>query len=275
MRLTLPGKKKTAKKSSGKITYKQLRKYNLIAAGLHAVQGALVLIISDPHSGVQSVTTNFLAKDQLASDAAGHTVLATASHHVFDLNLAYLVAAFFFMSAIAHLLVATRYRKVYESDLKKGINRARWIEYSFSVSTMIVGIALLSGIFDFASLVMIFALTAIMSLLGLAMELRNQQAKKVDWTNYWVGILAGIVPWLVLMIYAWNAHAYGTSVPGFIYWIYGSLFLLFSSFAINMYLQYKKLGHWSTYLYGERAYIILSFIAKSILAWQIFAGTLR
>jgi len=29
------------------------------------------------------------------------------------------------------------------------------------------------------------------------------------------------------------------------------------------------------YLYGERAYIILSLVAKSLLAWQIFVGTLR
>ena len=27
--------------------------------------------------------------------------------------------------------------------------------------------------------------------------------------------------------------------------------------------------------YGERAYIILSLVAKSLLAWQVFAGTLR
>jgi hypothetical protein len=138
-----------------------------------------------------------------------------------------------------------------------------------------VAIAILTGIFDLASLIMIFALTAIMSLLGLNMELRNQAAKKVDWANYSVGVVAGLVPWLVLLIYIWNAHVYGSGVPGFVYWIYVSLFILFASFAVNMYFQYKKLGHWSTYLYGERIYIVLSFVAKTALAWQVFAGTLR
>ena len=36
-----------------------------------------------------------------------------------------------------------------------------------------------------------------------------------------------------------------------------------------------KVGPWKNYLYGERVYIILSLVAKSLLAWQVFAGTLR
>jgi hypothetical protein len=39
-------------------------------------------------------------------------------------------------------------------------------------------------------------------------------------------------------------------------------------------LQYKEIGRWKDYLVGERTYITLSFVAKSLLAWQIFAGVL-
>jgi len=42
-----------------------------------------------------------------------------------------------------------------------------------------------------------------------------------------------------------------------------------------MFLQYKKIGPWKNYLYGEKAYIVLSLVAKSLLAWQVFGGTLR
>jgi hypothetical protein len=42
-----------------------------------------------------------------------------------------------------------------------------------------------------------------------------------------------------------------------------------------MVLQYKKVGKWADYLYGERVYIVLSLVAKSALAWQIFGGTLQ
>jgi hypothetical protein len=42
-----------------------------------------------------------------------------------------------------------------------------------------------------------------------------------------------------------------------------------------MILQYKRVGKWKDYLYGERVYIILSLVEKSALAWQVFAGTIR
>jgi hypothetical protein len=41
-----------------------------------------------------------------------------------------------------------------------------------------------------------------------------------------------------------------------------------------MFLQYKKVGPWKDYIFGERVYIILSLAAKTVLAWIIFAGTL-
>ena len=53
-----------------------------------------------------------------------------------------------------------------------------------------------------------------------------------------------------------------------------TLFVFFNIFAINMVLQYKKVGRWKDYLYGERVYIILSLSAKTVLCWLIFTGTL-
>jgi hypothetical protein len=49
---------------------------------------------------------------------------------------------------------------------------------------------------------------------------------------------------------------------------------LFNCFAIVQWKQYKAQGKWANYLHGEKAYIVLSLVAKSLLAWQVFAGTL-
>ncbi len=51
--------------------------------------------------------------------------------------------------------------------------------------------------------------------------------------------------------------------------------MFFNVFAVNMLLQYRRLGRWRDYLYGERVYMPLSLTAKSALAWQVFAGTLQ
>jgi len=60
--------------------------------------------------------------------------------------------------------------------------------------------------------------------------------------------------------------------PTFVYMILFIYFVVFNIFAVNMVLQYKGVGRWRDYLYGERVYIILSFVAKSILAWLVFIG---
>lgn len=42
-----------------------------------------------------------------------------------------------------------------------------------------------------------------------------------------------------------------------------------------MILQYNKVGKWKDYLYGEKVYIILSLVAKTLLAWLVFTGILQ
>ncbi|HNW32964.1 MAG TPA: heliorhodopsin HeR [Candidatus Dojkabacteria bacterium] len=249
---------------------KGLNRFNLIMGGLHFIQAIAVLLLSDPERGVVTVTLSFLKFDQTISK------LLPASEQLFTINLAWLVALFFFLSSIAHLFIATVYREKYESDLMKGINKVRWFEYALSASVMMVAISLLSGIYDLSSLIMIFFLDAIMNLTGLAMEVHNQGEKKIKWLDFVIGCIAGIIPWIVFGIYVYGARQFGGGdIPTFVYWIYVSIFIFFNSFAINMFLQYKKIGAWKNYLYGERAYIILSLVAKTLLAWQVFGGTLR
>lgn len=250
-----------------KITTTKLRKFNVAMAILHAVQGFLVLWLS--RSFDLPIMGGYLEFNRQTQQ------LEPVTTALFNLSLPMLVAAFFFMSALAHAIVATVYRRWYEQGLKRGINKARWIEYALSASTMMVAISLLVGVYDLSSLVMVFALTAIMNLCGLVMEVHNQTTKRTSWLSYIIGCLAGIVPWLVIAFYMWLGAENGSSAPTFVYWIFVSIFIFFNCFALNMLLQYKKVGPWRDYLYGERAYIMLSLVAKSLLAWQVFAGTLR
>jgi len=247
---------------------KKLRVFNFVMAGLHAVQATLIVVLS--RSFTLPVNVGFLNFDLSTKK------LIPATEKLFDLPLAWLIAGFLFMSAIAHLVIATIYNKKYNEGLKVGINKARWIEYAFSASTMMVAIAMLVGIYDLGSLIMIFSLVAIMNLMGLMMEIHNQTTKKTSWLSYNIGVFAGAIPWIVVAIFFWAASAFGTGeIPTFVYWIYVSIFVFFNIFALNMFLQYKKIGPWKDYLFGEKVYIILSLIAKSLLAWQVFAGTLR
>ena len=248
--------------------FRKLIRFNQVMAALHFVQALAVLVLSTNFS--LPVTASY----QVFNPA--NQMLQIASRQLFSIRLGYLVAAFFFMSALAHLYVAVIRPATYVANLKKGINYARWIEYAFSASTMIVAIAMLAGIENLGTLLALFSLTAIMNLMGLVMEIHNQATAKTNWLSYKIGILAAAIPWVIIALAFWGSATSGAGdIPTFVYYIYGSIFIAFNVFALNMYLQYKKLNKWADYLYGERAYIILSLVAKSALAWQIFAGTLR
>lgn len=252
--------------------FKKLRRFNLIMAALHFAQGIAMLVLSNNFK--LPVMASFLKFDVLEQK------LIPNPHTIFELRIGPMVVLFLFISALFHLLVSLpRINDWYNRNLGRGINFARWIEYSFSSSIMIVIIAMLVGIYDIATLLVLFFLNAMMILFGWMMEVHNQtlrqcsgQAQKTDWTSYIFGCIAGVATWVAIALYLFGPT---DKAPTFVYWIYFSIFIFFNSFAINQALQYKKVGSWKDYLYGERAYIILSLVAKSLLAWQVFAGTLR
>ncbi|MDV2989148.1 MAG: heliorhodopsin HeR [Dehalogenimonas sp.] len=251
------------------LKYRKLRTWNLIMGGLHLIQAAVIFALSRDFT--MPVTSAFLNFDQATQS------LKPVTDTVFNLPFGGGVALFLLISSIAHFTIASpKVFPWYARNLSRGINYARWFEYSLSASVMVVLIALLSGLSDIAALLSVFTLTAVMNLCGLLMEVRNQTTAKTDWAPFWVGSLAGIIPWLAIAFYFFGSIATADgAVPTFVYFILPILFVFFNLFAINMWLQYKKVGRWADYLYGERVYILLSLLAKSALAWQVFAGTLR
>jgi hypothetical protein len=246
--------------------YSRLRYFNWIMALLHLVQAAIMFALSNDLS--LPLTSSFL---HYFPDIGK---LRPVSQTLFDLRIGYALAALLLLSALAHFSVASPWLfSWYERNLKRQINYARWFEYALSASLMIVVIAMLAGIFDIVSLLGLFALTALMNLLGLLMEQQNWNSPKPNWSPFYIGCLAGIIPWIGISIYFFGSASSG-KMPLFVYFIMASIFTLFFSFALNMYLQYKKVGPWRDYLFGEKVYMFLSLIAKSALAWQIFYGTL-
>ena len=249
-----------------------LFRWNAVLAALHAIQGLLILALSFARDPIVTapVVTSYLSFDEATS------TLVQAQRELFELPIGPAVATFFFLSAIAHALLAWPLRRWYETRLARGIQPMRWLEYALSSSVMIVVIAALAGIQEIGTLVAIFGGNAAMNLFGWSMELANEGRTKVPWSHYIFGCIAGIVPWIVIGISLWSAATEPDAepIPSFVIAIFISLFIAFNIFAITMVLQYGKVGRWRDYLVGEKTYMFLSLFAKTILAWQVFAGTL-
>ncbi len=243
----------------------RLRAYNLLVGLLHLAQSIAIFALSNDFS--LPVTASFMTGPP-GSDLSQRETL-------FTIPIGPVVGAFLLLAAADHLLMAAPgvwpwYRK----NLDRKINYARWWEYSISASIMIVLISMVTGISDVGALIAIFGVNSAMIFFGMVMEIMNRERESVNWTPFLFGCVAGIVPWIVIAYQFIGSVNRSVGPPGFVYGIVISLFVLFNSFAINMALQYGKLGSWRNYIFGEKMYIVLSLTAKSLLAWQIFANTL-
>jgi len=242
-------------------------------AAIHFVQAVLMLVMGLTITNIKDFrlpfTVSFLTYDTSAQR------LVTDTNNIGNIPIGVMVSIFLFLSAIAHFLVVLPgINSFYNQKLQKGINYFRWFEYALSSSVMIVIIAMLFGVYDVGSIILIIGLNATMNLCGLMMEIHNQTTAKTNWTGFIVGSFAGVFPWIIILMYFLGGGNY-SQIPWFVYAIFGSYFVFFNLFPINMVLQYKKVGKWKDYLYGERGYIILSLVAKTLLAWLVFAGTMQ
>ncbi|HBP38510.1 MAG TPA: hypothetical protein DD640_07180 [Clostridiales bacterium] len=255
----------------------RLRRFNMIMGAFHLIQGIAMIflatqVIQNIAQFKPQITQFYLSFNQQTK------ALEVVSRDLFQLPFGILVASFLLISALAHALISlpAKLNAIYAADLAKGINRFRWFEYALSSSIMIVLIATLFGIQDIVSLILIFVVNAAMNLFGLVMEQLNSGKTKgqVNWGPFIWGSVAGIAPWAAVFIYMFGNGNFD-QVPWFVWAIVATYFIAFNLFPVNMVLQYKKIGKWQDYLYGERTYIVLSLVAKSILAWLVLFGAMQ
>ena len=242
-----------------------LRRWNIWLVVLHAAQGIAILALATAFT--LPVIIPFMSGPP-GSPIGGF-------EPVWELPLATFVAIFLFLAALDHLICAlpgTNAR--YIRNLERGTNPFRWWEYSVSASLMMVLIAMITGVADLSALIAIFGANAAMILFGLAMEQRNPVGtERVDWRPFIYGCVVGAFPWIAVGVVLVRTQM-ENGVPGFVYGIYFSLLVLFFSFALNMWAHYARKGRFASVVSSERADLVLSLVAKSLLAWQVFASAL-
>jgi hypothetical protein len=248
----------------------RLRTYNVVAGSLHLLQavglGYVLTLLDDQVTF--AVTADYLA-------GPPGVPLPPERVEIFDINVGIGVVAFLAMSAFFHFLISSPlFFKRYANGLKANHNYFRWTEYSLSSSVMIWLIAQITGITDVAALISIFAVNASMIMFG-ALQEKYEHPGSGGFLPFVFGSMTGLVPWIVILIYFFAPGSTSeVEPPAFVVGIIISLFLFFNTFAVNQALQYHRVGGWKDYLRGERMYITLSLVAKTVLAYQVFSGAI-
>jgi hypothetical protein len=249
---------------------KRLRVYNIIAAFAHLGQAvAMIAIIAALDAKAPfPVTADYMAGPPGSPIPPERVVL-------FDVDMGYGLIGFLMLSAFFHFLVASpAFFNRYKNGLLANHNYFRWTEYSLSSSIMIFLIAQLTGTTDAAALMCIFAVNAAMILFG-ALQEKYEKPGTRKLLPFIFGSMVGIVPWFAVMLNTFQPGSTNDAeTPGFVVVIIVTIFVLFNTFALNQWLQYRQVGKWASYLQGERSYITLSLVAKTLLAWQVFSGVL-
>ena len=238
-----------------------LRLWNIGLTVLHGAQAVLILVLASDFA--ITVTSTF--------PEGPPGTRRPLAEGLFDVRIGAAIALFLALAALDHLITATVARSTYEGDLGRGINRFRWIEYSFSATVMVLLISSYSGITDITSIIGIAGANVGMILFGWIQERMNPPDRtSTTMMPFWFGTIVGLAPWIAVVTNIIGSE----TVPGFVYGIIVAQFIFFFSFGLNQWLQYRRIGRWADYAFGEKTYLVLSLGAKSVLAWQIYGGSL-
>jgi hypothetical protein len=259
----------------------KLIKFNKTMGLVHLIQGVLMMLFAFlvyPTLNDAQETFTIPVIGNYLEFIPGSGLVLTNTDTLFEMPFLPMTASFLLLSAIFHFLIAYPFKKKYRAGLRVGINQFRWYEYALSSSLMIVLISALFGVRDIAVFALIALSNAAMNLFGLDMELLNQGetkvGKKVNWLPFIFGTIIGLAPWLAIAFYI-GVNPNLDAVPVFVWAILATYFIAFNTFPVNMILQYLGLGKFKDYLHGERGYIVLSLVAKTLLTWLVLFGAFQ
>jgi Heliorhodopsin len=172
---------------------RNLRWWNGGLSILHFVQATVIAVLSTDFS--IPVRTSFI--DGPPENGGGELVTGV----LFSIRVGVIIALFLYLAALDHFLTATFARKLYEADLKRGINRFRWIEYSLSATLMIILLCLYWGITSINALVLAAAANVAMIFFGWLQERVNPPGRtSTNMLPFYFGALVGIGPWVAMGI---------------------------------------------------------------------------
>lgn len=246
--------------------FKNLQIWHAVAGLLHALQAVLVVVLGNNFS--LPVSANFLTPDALSADK----VLVPATRQMFDVRIAWAVASFLAVAAVYHLLVATVWRRRYETVVASGVNRWRWMEFVLGSGLVLVTVAMLLGVRDLASLVLLFVVNEGVHLMGYMLEAGSNKYPRLP-LKLAAKFVFGIAFALLWTVFATNHYGDG-NLPNYLYWLIPVGLVCFALFAWVGF-KYNQKASAASFVNVEKSYTLLGLVSKAAVAWIIFFGVLK
>ncbi len=254
------------KAPSKKVLQVQIKKINIataVTSAVLAVASATLLATTNV-----SLWLGYMARDLL--NPGEKVVLVPAYKELFSVEIRYILAGIFALSAILAVLLFTKLRANYETTLKARVSGYKWIFVGITAAYLFGVVNLLAGITDLMVLKVVAGLVLVSSLLCWISERENDGAEKKKWLPFVVAVFAGIGAWFPLA-----GSFFGTAVYGMerftwaVYALAATLLISFVLYGFNQYYYLSGRKGWKEYLFIERNHLAINF--ATVLAFGLIA----
>lgn len=247
-----------AAKIDRSVTLQKIYKFNLFSAVAYLAFAVLSVIFVSKES-VNMVLTH-ATKDELASTSG--SVLGPAYRTIATVEVRYLLAVIFVISAIFALLLATRLRKSYEDGVKSSVSGLRWVFMGITLALTLEVASILGGVEDIMTLKLIAGLILTTTILAWMAERANKGSKK-QYAAFGLSLFTGVIAWLPLIGSLVGTTLYGIESFGwYVYALSGFLLVGFISIALSQYKHVRNGVSAKGYLQLEGKYLSADFIIK-------------
>jgi hypothetical protein len=206
-------------KSNKQITAEKLKKFNIFAALSNAVFAVLSVLLMSKETVVASLP--YAAKDAFAS--TGSTVFGPAYKTLCEIEIRYILAFIFGLSAVFSILLVTRLQKRYEVQLASSVSVIRWIFTAITLGLILELVTKLAQVDSIVTLKTTGALVVVTVILWIVSEGQNKGSKGKMSAFYLslITLFLAVMPLLVSLAasgiygmerFGWHVYALATTV---------------------------------------------------------------
>lgn len=249
--------KASAKSNAPMVTLEKLYKFNIFAAVANLGFAVLSVIF------LSNTSVNLLfahsTKDELA---ATENALGPAFNNILNVEVRYLLAVVFGLSAIFSLLLATKLRSRYESGIKEKVSTLRWIFLGITSALTLEIASVLGGVTEVAALKLIAGLILVTAILGCLSEAQNKSGSK-QYALFYLSLFTGFLAWIPLVSGLIGTSLFG--IQNFSWYVYVLAAVLLTGFINIALIQYRYIKNGAKageYIDVEGKYVSTDFLIR-------------
>ena len=239
----------------------------VIAGVILGLQAILAGILMKADS-VQ-VFLGHLTKNELASNAT--TVLASAAHPLYELELRWVLVAFLGVSALFAVLRGTKWQHREAAGVKTGVQPLRWIDFAVTGAIFFELVALLNGVQDAVALKLGMLSIALTAYFAWMYERENAATGKPARASLIGSQAAAAVPILVLATTMWSTYVYGMVRSPWYAYAAAAAFVAWLC-VIQSCLKKTPVVGKHNYISVDKSYNVLTFLARTTVAVVLIVG---